>query len=75
MERIRKSFSDIFTQHFDGSVEPKVMVRVAGVQIGPGIRVGKGITFAGVNLAHYNHRDFEVEVEEGTGVEVLKGVY
>ena len=69
----RINFDKIFQIHPDGSIEPKSLVKIGGVQFGPGVRFGKGIAFSGIVIADYLGRDFEVQ-EEG-GITVIKGVY
>lgn len=70
---MRKSFWEIFKVHSDGSIEPMQRVRIGGVEFGPGVRFGKGISFSGINLNAYIGRDFDVE--EINDVIILKGIY
>ncbi len=69
----RKTFWEIFKVHPDGTIEPLRSVRIGGVQFGPGVRFGKGIAFGGVDLGLYVGRD--LEVEDDSGISVLKGIY
>lgn len=57
----------------DGSIEPLRLVRIGGVQIGPGVRFGKGVLFGGIDLAQFIGRDFLVEEMEG--VLIIIGIF
>lgn len=70
---MRKNFDDILTVYSDGTIEPKVKIRIGGVEFGPGVRIGSGVSFGGVDLSSYIGRDFEVESQGD--VYVLKGIY
>lgn len=69
----RLNFYEIFQVHPDGSIEPRRVVRIGGVQLGPGVRFMKGIAFSGIDLSLYVGRDFLVE--ESNGVLSMKGIY
>lgn len=70
---MKKTFWEIFKVHPDGGIEPIKMVKIGGVQFGPGVRFGKGVSFSGVDLTLYIGHDLEVE-EEGT-LTIIKGIY
>lgn len=70
---MKKSFWEIFKVHPDGSIEPIRIVRIGGVQFGPGVRFGRGVAFSGIDLALYIGRD--LQVEEQDGIIILKGIY
>ena len=70
---MKKGFYEIFDHHPDGSIEPKQLVRIGGIQFGPGVRFGKGISFSGMDLSKYIGNDFEVE-EDGSVLKLV-GVY
>jgi hypothetical protein len=63
----KMAFDTIFTEHSDGSLEPR------GVEIRPGIRFSKGAAFGGVDFAQFAGNDFEVETDGD--VLVIKGIY
>lgn len=67
------SFYSIFRVHSDGSIEPIRPVRIGGVQMGPGVRFGRGVSFGGIDLFSYIGRDFAVE--EQNGIIVLVGIF
>jgi hypothetical protein len=69
----KMAFDTIFTEHSDGSLEPRQRIRVGGVEIRPGIRFSKGAAFGGVDFAQFAGNDFEVETDGD--VLVIKGIY
>lgn len=69
----RINFYNIFKTNTDGSIEPLKVVRIGGVQMGPGVRFGRGVSFGGVDLALYIGRDFAVEITDG--IYVILGIY
>ncbi|MDO8240715.1 MAG: hypothetical protein Q7T51_01915 [Candidatus Moranbacteria bacterium] len=69
----RINFYQIFKVDTDGSIEPLRLVRIGGVQMGPGVRFGRGVSFSGIDLAQFVGRDFAVEEE--SGVLVIKGIF
>ena len=69
----RINFYKIFKVNVDGSIEPIKVVKIGGVQMGQGVRFGKGVSFSGVDLSQYAGRDFLVE--EQNGVTVIKGIF
>ena len=69
----RLNFYRIFRINSDGSIEPIRVVRIGGVQFGPGVRFGKGVSFGGIDLAQYIGRDFQVEEQDG--ILVIIGIY
>lgn len=69
----RINFNAIFRTHNDGSIEPIHPVRIGGVQMGPGVRFGRGVSFGGIDLFNFIGRDFAVE--EQNGVYVLVGIF
>jgi hypothetical protein len=70
---MRVSFSTIFTQHPDGSLEPRQRIRVGGVALGPGVRFSRGAVFGGIDFHQFIGHDFEVETDGD--VTVIKGIY
>ena len=73
MNEQRLKFSDIFKVYPDGSIEPVRNVKIGGIQFGPGVRFGKGISFSGVDVSLYVGRDLLTEEQDGTLV--IKGIY
>lgn len=69
----RINFYQIFKINPDGSIEATRLVKIGGVQFGPGVRFGKGVSFSGIDLSLYIGRDFLVE-EQG-GALLIKGIY
>jgi hypothetical protein len=69
----RMNFNLIFRLHEDGSIEPIQPVRIGGVQMGPGVRFGRGVSFGNIDLFNFIGRDFAVE--ERNGVLILLGIF
>ena len=69
----RRNFFFIFKVNIDGSIEPLRLVKIGGVQMGPGVRFGKGVSFSGIDLSQYVGRDFSVE--EQNDVLVITGIF
>jgi hypothetical protein len=69
----RRNFFEIFKVNIDGSIEPLRLVKIGGVQMGPGVRFGKGVSFSGIDLSQYVGRDFSVE--EQNDVLVITGIF
>jgi len=67
------NFFQIFKVNADGSIEPLRPVRIGGVQMGPGVKFTKGVSFSGIDLSQYIGRDFLVE--ESSGVSSVKGIF
>lgn len=67
------SFYQIFKINSDESIEPLRTVRIGGVQLGPGVKFGRGVLFGGIDLSQYVGRNFAVEDENG--VIVITGIY
>ena len=72
MERI--NFHTIFRLNDDGSIEPLRIVRIGGVQMGPGVKFGRGVIFGGVNLYNFIGKDFQTTTDEN-GTLVINGIY
>jgi len=72
MERV--TFDSIFTQHPDGSLEPRQRIRVGGVEFGPGVRFNRGVAFAGIDFTLFIGKDFDIETDPN-GVIIIKGIY
>lgn len=73
MESLRINFNQIFIFHPDGSIEPKALVRVGGVEFGPGVKFGRGVQFSGVDLFKLVGKDLAVTQENNTWI--ISGFY
>ena len=73
MEYLRINFNQMFNFFPDGSVEPRAIVSVGGLQFGPGVRFGKGVQFSGVDLLKWAGKDLAV-TQDGN-VWVIHGYY
>jgi len=69
----RINFFQIFRVNVDGSIEPIKVIKIGGVQMGPGVRFSKGVSFSGIDLSQYAGRDFLVEDQDG--VITIKGIF
>jgi hypothetical protein len=59
VERI--NFWSLFTYNPDGTLEPKVRVRIGGVEFGPGVKFNRGVAFSGVDLFRFVGNDLQIE--------------
>ena len=69
------TFNSIFTEHSDGSLEPRQRIRVGGVEFGPGVRFARGAEFAGIDFFSpqiYNHN---LEIKTDNDTTAIVGVY
>lgn len=73
MTETKLNFHSIFKMNTDGSIEPLRVVRIGGVQFAPGVRIGRGVAFGGVDLFQYVGRDFRVE--DQNGILIITGIY
>ena len=71
MARIK--FDAIFSKFPDGSLEPKVKVRVGGIVITPGVRFMRGVAFGGIDFTQFVDHDLEIETEGD--IFIVKGIY
>lgn len=69
---MRKSFNELFTVQ-NGTISPKVSIRINGIEMTPGVSFGRGVSFGGVDLAQFIGKDFEVE--NHNGIYEIKGYY
>lgn len=69
----RYPFDEVFQTNPDGTLVPKMVIRVNSITIGPGVSFGHGVSFGGVDFT--NFRDFDIAVEEESGIVVIKGFY
>jgi hypothetical protein len=70
---MRVPYDQVFAVNPDGSVSPKVAVRIGGIQMGPGVAFGRGVQFAGLDLAAI--RGCDLEVESYGNLYEIKGYY
>lgn len=73
MAEIKVNFYSLFKLNQDGSVEPLKLIRIGGVQMGPGVRFVRGVSFGNIDLFNYIGRDFSVEEENG--ISIILGIY
>ncbi len=69
----RVNFFQIFRLNADGGIEPLRPVRIGGVQMAPGVKFGRGVSFGGIDLFSYIGRDFRVE--EQNGILIITGIF
>ena len=69
----RVNFFSLFKINTDGSIEPLRVIRIGGVQFGPGVRFGRGVLFGNIDLTQYIGRDFQIE--EIGGITIIVGIY
>ncbi len=67
----RYSFREVFDILPDGSLTPKLRIKVSGIEFGPGFTFGPGVAFAGVDFHRYKNLD--IAAEEHGGVVEIKG--
>lgn len=65
-------FDELFTVQ-NGMIKPKTPVKINGVKMSPGVSIGRGVSFGGVDLTQYIDKYLEVEKLDN-GVSVIKGV-
>lgn len=70
---MRVPFSEVFQINPDGSISPRTTVIIGAVTMTPGVSFGRGVSFAGVELAALIGHDLEIEYEGNTIV--IKGTY
>lgn len=68
----RVKFWELFQINPDGTLSPKVKIKIAGVQLDPGVKFTRGVAFSGIDLFQYYGVDLEVnqveDVHEITGI-------
>ena len=69
----RMEFDAIFIRNQDGTLEPRQVVRIGGVTMGPGVKFGGGVSFGGIDLTKFLGRAFEVQTDNG--ILVITGIY
>jgi len=69
----RMEFDSIFIRNQDGTLEPRQVVRIGGVTMGPGVKFGEGVSFGGIDLTKFTGRAFEVQTD--SGVLVITGIH
>lgn len=67
------SFSNLFKEYSDGTVESKSPLRIGKTLVVPGIRFSEGTTFDGINILLFKGRNFEIKVHKG--IKILEGVW
>jgi len=71
---MRVKYSEVFEQNSNGSFTPRVVVRIGGVTMGPGVAFSQGVSFSVIDIAKLARKDLEVE-QYPDGVVEIKGVY
>ena len=69
----RFSFSEVFDVQADGFIEPKRRIRVSGAEFGPGVKIGPGNSFGGVDFHQYKNLD--IAAQEDGNVLVIRGFF
>lgn len=69
----RVYFTEVFNSYSDGTLQPKINIQVGGVRLGPGVRFGKGVSFAGIDFTLFIGRDLQI-IRHPDRIEIL-GVY
>jgi hypothetical protein len=70
---MRYSFDEIFKRRPSGKLEPRHLLSVNGVIVGPGIQFGPNDVLGGVSFHLFRGRD--IEATERDGVLVVRGIY
>jgi hypothetical protein len=71
---VRVSFNEVFSVSVTGMITPKHIVRIGGVQMGPGVSMGGGVAIGNLQLGSIVGHD--LEVEQGIdGVVTVTGHY
>ena len=70
---VRVPFTQVFQVNPDGTVTPRAPVQIGGIQMGPGVTFGRGVQFAGVDLAAIQGSDLEVTTQGS--LSVITGYY
>jgi len=71
-KEIKINFYAIFMLNGD-IIETLRVVRIGGVQIGKGVRLGSEVTFGGINL--FNHIGCDFRAEEQDGILIITGIF
>lgn len=69
----RINFNQIFNTNTDGSIESRQRIRVGGIELGPGVRFGNGVSFGGIDFSQFIGNDFEVDIDGN--LVIIKGIY
>lgn len=72
-DRKKINFYQIFRVNTDGSIETLRSARIGGTQMSRGVRIGRGVSFGGIDLLNFIGRDFQVENE--SGILILLGIF
>lgn len=66
-------FSDIFQENPDGSLSPRVRMRVNGIEFGPGMSFSPGTSLGGIDFFQYKNLDIAADIDNE--ILVLRGFY
>jgi len=70
---MRYRFNQIFRQNPNGSLSPLQPVNINGITFGPGVSVGPGVFFGGINI--FDFLNNAIEADEINGIFVVRGFY
>jgi len=70
---LKLDFTEIFEDKPNGTITPRMVINVNGVTFGPGVALGSGVSFGGVNFFEYKH--LKIAAEEKNGILIIRGFY
>jgi len=71
---MRKKFSEIFKENDDGSLSPRMTIKIGGIILGgESVKFTRGVKFAGIDIFDYYGKD--IEVKEENGIIIIGGFY
>ncbi len=70
----RMNFFQLFRLE-DNAIRPMRTVRIAGLEMGTGVRIGRGGIWFDGNIDLHNYIGHDFEVDEREGVYVMTGIY
>ena len=60
MEYLRINFNQMFVLGDEGSIEPKVKVKIGGIEFGPGVKFNRGVQLSGADIFGLVGKDLAV---------------
>jgi hypothetical protein len=69
----RINFGSVFEERPDRTLTPRQRIRVGGIELSPGVSIGQGVAFGGIDFTKFIGRDFDVDTDGN--VLVIKGIY
>ena len=64
-------YNQVFTINPNGTISPRIPVRIGGITMGPGVSFGSGVLIGGLNLIEFKNRNIQGYVDNG--MFVIKG--